>query len=231
MYAGSLPSEEPQKTQTPISLCIVLSRLNAEDSTIRIARKWFETMQEVCVETVTPGRAEIGGTWLYSSQRLPSVKKKTPGGLEGFQMKHWLIGAAVVVCAGAAWAADAPQKIVDARVAGMKGMVADLTAATKAATTDEAKAKLTSARKFAETIATAFPKGTGIGDAGVTKSRALQDIWAKPTEFKAAADALVVALKAAEAAVGDKAKLDAAFGEVRKSCGGCHTPFRGPETE
>jgi cytochrome c556 len=146
-------------------------------------------------------------------------------------MKHWLIGAALVVCATAAYAAEAPQKTVDARVAGMKGMVADLTAASKATTADEAKTKLASARKFAESIPSAFPKGTGIGDAGVTKSRALQDIWAKTTEFKAAADALVVALKAAEAAVGDKAKLDAAFGEVRKSCGGCHTPFRGPETE
>lgn len=146
-------------------------------------------------------------------------------------MKHWLIGAAVVVCAGAAWAADAPQKIVDARIAGMKGMVADLTAASKAATADEAKTKLASARKFAESIPTIFPKGTGIGDAGVTKSRALQEIWAKPAEFKAAADALVAALKSAEAAVGDKAKFDAAFGEIRKTCGGCHTPFRGPETE
>lgn len=146
-------------------------------------------------------------------------------------MKHWLIGAAVVACASAAWAADAPQKIVDARIAGMKGLVANLTAVSKAATSDEAKANLASARKFAETIPAIFPKGTGIGDVGVMKSRALQDIWAKPAEFKASADALVAALKAAEAAVGDKAKLDAAFGEVKKSCGGCHTPFRGPETE
>jgi cytochrome c556 len=146
-------------------------------------------------------------------------------------MKNWLIGAAVVLCASAAWAADAPQKIVDARIAGMKGMVGDLTAATKAATPAETKAKLASAIKFAESIPSAFPKGTGIGDAGVTKTRALQDIWTKPTEFKAAADALVTALKAAEAGAADKAKLDAALGDVRKSCGGCHTPFRGPETE
>jgi cytochrome c556 len=146
-------------------------------------------------------------------------------------MKHWLIGAAVVLCASAAWAAEAPQKIVDARIAGMKGMVGDLTAATKAATPAEAKAKLASAIKFAESIPSAFPKGTGIGDAGVTKTRALQDIWTKPTEFKAAVDALVTALKAAEAGAGDKAKFDAALGDVRKSCGGCHTPFRGPETE
>ena len=57
---------------------------------------------------------------------------------------------------------------------------------------DDAKAKLADAIKIAETIPSLFPKGTGIGDPGVTKSRALQDIWAKPTEFKAAADALVV---------------------------------------
>lgn len=152
-------------------------------------------------------------------------------------MKPWLAGSALgaVVCAGALWAASAaspsPQQIVDDRIAGMKTMAGNLKAASEAATAADAKAKFEAARKFAETIPNLFPKGTGIGDKGVTKTRAVQDIWAKPAEFKAASDALVAALKTAEAAAGDKAKTDAAFGEIRKSCGGCHTPFRGPETE
>jgi len=146
-------------------------------------------------------------------------------------MKQWLVGAALVVCAGAAWAADAPQQIIDERVSGMKKLGADMTVASKTPTVIVAQASLTTAITFAESIPSRFPKGTGIGDPGVTKTRALQDIWAKPAEFKAASDALVSALKAARDAATDKAKLDAALGDVRKSCGGCHTPFRGPETE
>lgn len=148
--------------------------------------------------------------------------------------RHMLIGMAAALCAGAAWAAaDAaktPQQLIEAREAGMKSMGGNVKAASQAATVAEAKTKLAAAIAFAETIPSAFPKGTGIGDEGVTKSRALQDIWAKPTEFKAAADGLVAALKAADAALGDKAKADAAFAAVGKSCGACHTSFRGPET-
>src|SRR5215470_6572296 len=112
-----------------------------------------------------------------------------------------LCAALTAICVGAAVAADAPAKspqdvAVATRVAAMKQMGGDLKAATDpAAKPADAKAK------FAESIPTLFPKGTGIGDPGVTKTRALQDIWAKPAEFKAAADNLVMLLKAAEAAV------------------------------
>lgn len=147
---------------------------------------------------------------------------------------RYLVGAALVIaaCAGAAIAdTKSPQQVVDDRVAGMKGMGGNLQAASKAATPADAQAKLAAALAFAEKIPSLFPKGTGVGDPGVTKTRALQTIWAKPADFKAASDALVAALKAAHAAAPDKAKLDLAFGEVRKTCGGCHTPFRGPDAE
>ena len=155
-------------------------------------------------------------------------------------MKYWIMSAALVaaVCAGVVWvassAAPTPQDLVDARVAGMKKMGGDVKAALNpAAAPAEAKAKLAEAAVFAGSISSKFPKGTGIGDPGVTKSRALQDIWAKPAEFKAAADALVAVLKTVDAALdsGDRAKIDLAAGEVGKSCGGCHKPFRGPEIE
>lgn len=148
------------------------------------------------------------------------------------------VAVAMAVCAGGVWAADAPatspQQIAAEREAGMKKMAGNIKAASDPSTKPaDARAKLDEAIKFAETIPSHFPKGTGIGDPGITHSRALQDIWKKPAEFKAAADALVAALKAADAALsaGDQAKVDAAFGDVRKACGGCHTPFRGPETE
>ena len=147
-----------------------------------------------------------------------------------FQVLSMTLCAAV--CAGSVWAAaQTPQQIVDERVAGMKAMGASIKATAQSATPADAKAKIGDAIKFAESIGSRFPKGTGIGDAGVTKTRALQDIWTKPDQFKADADALVKALKGVEAAIGgDKAKLDAAFGAVGPSCGGCHKNFRGPET-
>lgn len=139
--------------------------------------------------------------------------------------------ASVFASAACGSPAQGPQQIVDSRVEGMKKLGGDLKATSQAATPAEAKAKIAEAIAFSESIVSRFPKGTGIGDAGVTKTRALQDIWAKPAEFKAAADALTAVLKNIDAALGtgDKAKVDAAFGEVGKSCGGCHKPFRGPE--
>ena len=116
----------------------------------------------------------------------------------------------------------------------MKQMAGDLKAASDpAAKPADAKAKVADAIKIAEAIPTYFPKGTGLGDPGVTKTRALQDIWAKPAEFKAAADALLAALKNVDAALdsADSAKISAAFGDIGKNCGGCHKPFRGPEKE
>lgn len=139
------------------------------------------------------------------------------------------------LCAGSAWgttpAPQTPQQMVDARVDGMKKFGGNLKATSQAATPAEAKAKLGEAIAFSESIVSRFPKGTGIGDAGVTKSRALQEIWAKPAAFKAAADAMTATLKNIESALatGDKAKVEAAFGEVNKGCGGCHKIFRGPE--
>jgi cytochrome c556 len=73
-----------------------------------------------------------------------------------------------------------------------------------------------------------FPHGTG-PEAG--KTRALPDIWSKPTEFAAAqklfserAPALVAAVKAKDAdAVGK------AFRELGGACKNCHDNFRAPE--
>jgi cytochrome c556 len=150
-----------------------------------------------------------------------------------------LVASAVLasaVLASAAWGTTpvppSPQQVVDSRVEEMRKLGGNMKAASEAATPAEAKAKLAEAIAFSQVIVSRFPKGTGIGDAGVTKSRALQDIWTKPAEFKAAADAMTAILKDVDAALGtgDKAKIDAAFARVGKDgCAGCHKPFRGPE--
>lgn len=138
----------------------------------------------------------------------------------------------VLVAASTVWAAGTmtPQQIVDDRVAGMKSLGGSVKAASMATDPAVAKAELAKGVAFAKSITDKFPKGTGPGDAGVTKTRALPEIWTQPAEFKAASEALVTALQAASDAAGDKGKFDAAFGDVKKSCGGCHDKFRGKET-
>lgn len=138
-----------------------------------------------------------------------------------------------MVLAGSVWAAAAPspQDIVNDRVAGMKSLIGSLKGASEATDAAVAKDHLAKAIAVAKSIPSKFPKGTGIGDAGVTKTRALQDIWTKLAEFKAAADGFAAALEAASAAAGDAAKFGAAMGGVKKSCGSCHDAFRGPATE
>lgn len=115
----------------------------------------------------------------------------------------------------------------------MKQLGGDVKAAFNPATSQtDAKAKLADAIKIAESIPSLFPKGTGIGDPGMTDTRALPDIWKKPAEFKAAADALVAALKSADAAFGgEREKFEATGAAIGNACGGCHKPFRGPEKE
>jgi len=145
-------------------------------------------------------------------------------------MKVAFLGGAlgVLVAASTVWAAGtmSPQQIVDDRVNGMEAMGKGLTAAKTATDAATAKAELVKAIAFAKAIPDKFPKGTASGDPGVTKTRALPDVWAKPAEFKAAADALAVALQAASDAAGDTAKFETAMGGVFKTCKGCHDAFR-----
>jgi cytochrome c556 len=72
------------------------------------------------------------------------------------------------------------------------------------------------------------PAGSG-PEAG--KTRALPDIWAKPTEFKAAIKMFSDAAPKlhAAASAGDVAAIKTAFGDVGKSCKNCHDQFRAKE--
>ena len=78
-------------------------------------------------------------------------------------------------------------------------------------------------------IAGMFPEGTSKADRP-GKTRALGDIWADPARFQQAMDdwAAAVAALTNEAGKG-QAELAAAAGEMGKTCGGCHKPFRADE--
>lgn len=68
-------------------------------------------------------------------------------------------------------------------------------------------------------------------DSGVGETRVKPAIWQKPVEFKAAVTAFqktsAVLVEAARS--GDMGAIGAAIGDVGKSCGGCHKPFRKPK--
>ncbi|HEY0943508.1 MAG TPA: cytochrome c [Steroidobacter sp.] len=70
-----------------------------------------------------------------------------------------------------------------------------------------------------------FPAGSG-PEAG--KTQALPEIWSKPAEFKAAMQMFSDAAPKLQAAAdsGDAAAIQAAFGDVGKTCKNCHEKFR-----
>ena len=77
----------------------------------------------------------------------------------------------------------------------------------------------------AEKIPALFPASSKDGD-----TKALPAIWEKMDDFKAIAAKLASDAKGAQASVKDEASFKAAFPEVTKSCGGCHKPYRKPQT-
>lgn len=75
-------------------------------------------------------------------------------------------------------------------------------------------------------IGDVFPANSGPDS--FKDTRALAKIWAEPAKFKEAVTAFQqAAAKFADIAEGgDSAAIAAGFGDLGKSCGGCHKPFR-----
>lgn len=77
---------------------------------------------------------------------------------------------------------------------------------------------------FAKSVPSLFPEGTAEG------SKAKPEVWSDRAGFEAKAAVFADATaKLAEAAkAGDTAGFATQFGEVRKSCGGCHSSYKQP---
>lgn len=88
----------------------------------------------------------------------------------------------------------------------------------------------TNSAKIAEMAAT-IPSGFLVDTRGFTgKTRAVDGIWASQADFKAKADALVVAANAAAEAgkSGDATATRRALAGIGRACGSCHDAYRGP---
>jgi len=149
----------------------------------------------------------------------------------------FVVAAAVAVLgAGIPTAATADMGVVKERKDAMKA-ISKANKAVQGAAKGKVDAKKAAAAAgeiaaLSDKIVAWFPKGTSRDDAGMAmETRAKADIWAKMDEFKSKAAGLKAAAQnfVKVAASGDKAAIEAAAGEVRKNCGGCHKPFRGPK--
>jgi cytochrome c556 len=128
-----------------------------------------------------------------------------------------------------------PQRVVDERVRAMKSFGGALAAtanyAQDKASAAEAKTKLAAARANLERVADLFPKGTALGDKGVTQSRALSTIFTNRGDFEDKLDALGQAFATLDAALAKNTKSEtmSALAPTRAACTACHNKYRAPE--
>lgn len=128
-----------------------------------------------------------------------------------------------------------PQAVVNQRVAAMKTLGAAIGAATNQTqgktTAAAARKSLAAARAQLEGVPKLFPRGTALGDRGVTQSRALSTIFINRSDFEAKFDALADRLAELDAALAKNAKAETtkALADTRAACSSCHNKYRAPE--
>jgi len=121
--------------------------------------------------------------------------------------------------------------VVAKRQAAMKTLFPSANAINAAAKAGDFDTAGTKAKELSATVhgfGGQFPAGSGLAE-GV-KTRAKAEIWTDAAGFKAALDKSSGATDAVVAAVAtkDADKIAAAVTAFQGTCGGCHTPFRGP---
>lgn len=124
-----------------------------------------------------------------------------------------------------------PAQIVAARQTGFHLSAANFGAMKSAVDVGaEVKTQAYAARglaRWARTLPTLFPQGTG---PGVGESRAKAEIWSKRADFEAKAAAYTAAstrlVELAEA--GDKAAFLEGWNTLRTTCSACHDVYRAP---
>ena len=149
------------------------------------------------------------------------------------RLSTWICGACTVVAMsagiGSASADGHSENVIKYRQAVMSaigGHTGAIAAVVKGEVefTGHVQGHADSLAAMAGTIVDMFPEGTESG----AETRAKAEIWQDWDEFVEAAQAMeaATATLAEAAAGGDMAAIGAAFGDVGKSCGGCHRPFR-----
>jgi len=139
-----------------------------------------------------------------------------------------IVGIMTVGVTAPGGAADDPANVVKYRITLMKTQTGHLQAIGSVVKGEVAygahvKAHADAIEAISEMAGEVFPKGSAVGE-----SRAKPEIWEDWGKFLAAYDAYKAeAAKLAEVAgSGDLKAIGAQLGNLGKSCGGCHKPFR-----
>ena len=141
------------------------------------------------------------------------------------------ISVLFVGLAAQSMAADTPKSLVEYRQAVMKAIGAHTGAIAMVVKGEVSNGPqvVYHARSLADMsviVPEIFPPNSRHED--YSKTDALPEIWAEPEKFKEAVEAFQVAAAnlADVSNGGDSDAIAAAFGEMGRSCGGCHKPFR-----
>jgi cytochrome c556 len=142
------------------------------------------------------------------------------------------LAAVLALClAGQSLAADSPENLVKYRQAVMKaigGHTAAIASVVKGETSCGAHVAnhARGIKDMSLIVLDVFPPESGPDS--FKETRALPKIWAEPAKFQEVVKAFQgAAAKFSEVAEGgDMAAIGPALGELGKSCGGCHKPFR-----
>lgn len=142
-----------------------------------------------------------------------------------------VLASAGMVLAGAALAADSPEELVKYRKSVMKalgGHTASIAAVVKGQVSygPHVAHHARAIKDTAGLVGDVFPPNSTYEQ--YKKTDALPAIWKEPDKFKAAVEAFEAAAEkfAGVAEGGDAQATAVAFGELGKTCGGCHKPFR-----
>jgi cytochrome c556 len=142
-----------------------------------------------------------------------------------------VLGTALVA-GGVAQAADDPAAVVEYRGNVMKVLAGSISAIFqvlegKASYPRHMAAHAKALDAAASVVLEIFPEGSVTAE-----SRAMPEIWTDWARFEEAGKALQAASAELVAAAegGDMAAIGAAAGKVGDACGGCHKPFRKPES-
>jgi cytochrome c556 len=143
-------------------------------------------------------------------------------------MKKILLAAGLVIAATGVANAQSGPNLIETRRVGM-ALQAGAFSGMQAVVTAKGDVKrlafpARSIARFAAILPTLFPAGTETGGS----TRASPEIFAKPDEFKKAADGLGQAATAlaTAAGTGDTAAVEAALKVIENSCNSCHSTFR-----
>ncbi len=142
-------------------------------------------------------------------------------------IKKLTLSIALAAMLAPAMAAE-PEDIIKYRISVMKANGAHMSAAArivrgKVDYQDQLGFHADSIAKISKQISTFFPEDSDFGD-----TRAKEEVWSKPEEYKQATKANQVAAAEFSKAVaaGDKATMATSFKKLSDSCKSCHEKFR-----